>query len=226
MKLLKLLSITVFIILAAIFMLPSELGGFLKLYYVSSSSMEPNIPIGSLIIASPITFIGLPDIGDVVIYVDKDLGRLVSHRVVGLDGDGYIIKADVGGSGTYIPRRDVIAKSLVVLPLVGWLGIISNMAPLLIIVLIAVLLVSPSKGGSFYPISSALSTLPLIFPLKPDLPRLFGAYTNIALTGFLASGSIILYIAERGGFRGGLVDLTYILLSIAAVMVVEIPWLK
>lgn len=224
MNFVKLFLIVLLVISASIFIIPPELGGFLKLYYVSSSSMEPNIPIGSLLVASPPTFITSINVGDVVVYMDRDLGRLVSHRVIGVCEGGYVIKADVGGSGTCVPRRDVVAKSIVALPFIGWLGIMSNTAP--IIILILVLFMVPSKDGSFYPISSILSLLPLLLPLREGFPRLLGPYTGIMLTVFFASGSIILRLAERERLMKGLVDLTYILLSIASLMVVEIPWLK
>ncbi|MEM2773503.1 MAG: S26 family signal peptidase [Nitrososphaerota archaeon] len=224
MKIYWLLELAVAIIFSAIFILPQEFGGFLKLYYVSSRSMEPNIPIGSLIIASPLTFIGSPDIGDVVVYMDREMDRLVAHRVVGLCMGGYIIKGDLSSTGSCIAREDVIAKSLIALPFIGWLGIVSTLTPLIIIPLI-VFLILPKGAGSLYPLSSVLSLLPTILPLRDGFPRFFGDFTGLALTIFLASGSIVLRFAERYGVMQNLVDLTYIILSIVSIMVVEVPWL-
>lgn len=52
-------------------------------YVVASDSMEPTIPTGSLVYASP----GEPEVGDVVVY-EAVTGRLEVHRVVDEDRSG------------------------------------------------------------------------------------------------------------------------------------------
>lgn len=214
--------ITAVSLILILIILPPEFGGFIKLYYVSSGSMEPNIPIGSLLVTLPRSFTNI-ELGDVVVYLDRGLGRLVAHRVVGFEGDGYIIKADAGGSPCHVLREDVLGRVFIAIPFIGWLGIFSSLAPLAILVILAAIL-SPGSG-SLYPVSSASSIIPLILPLREEFPRFLGGYTSMFLALFFTSSSIILYFLERGasGLLRDMVNLAYMLTSLASVSVVEVP---
>lgn len=74
--------------LAGGFLLAS-LTGSLTLGVVSTPSMAPDLPPGSLFLALP----GQADVGDVVVYEARDGGRVV-HRVVEAGPDGLITKGD------------------------------------------------------------------------------------------------------------------------------------
>lgn len=55
----------------------------MKLYCVETGSMEPNYPIGSMVVVKPVWFDQLKE-GDVITYVVSD-NTVVTHRLVGID---------------------------------------------------------------------------------------------------------------------------------------------
>lgn len=55
----------------------------MKLYCVETGSMEPNYPIGSMVVVKPVWFDQLKE-GDVITYVVSD-NTVVTHRLIGID---------------------------------------------------------------------------------------------------------------------------------------------
>jgi len=82
--------------------------------------MSPFIKDGDVVTISPI-HISSPSIGDVVVFIHKETGRLLLHRVVRkngesyltrgdntLEGDGSVHEANILGCVTKVKRKDVI----------------------------------------------------------------------------------------------------------------------
>ena len=76
---------------AWLFLAPAQLGGAARYAVVEGSSMEPGLRRGALVV---VRSGGEPDIGDVVLYRDPELGVRVLHRVIGRDGGRLVLKGD------------------------------------------------------------------------------------------------------------------------------------
>lgn len=70
-------------VVAAVILVPMILG--FKEMAVLSGSMEPNIPVGSLLYVKPVDDPSILQPGDVCTYVMKDGETMVTHRVVSVD---------------------------------------------------------------------------------------------------------------------------------------------
>jgi signal peptidase I len=94
----------------------------LRSFVVVTGSMEPKIPVGSLIYTQ--NQLGY-DVGDVIAFKnEKDM--TVTHRIVGMDfaeGTIYKTKGDANNSVdvTPVPREKVIGKLVLLVPQVGLL---------------------------------------------------------------------------------------------------------
>ncbi len=116
--------------------------GYIGFYAVPTSSMEPVIPKGSLIIVAHVDVSDVK-IGDIALVVDRDLGMLVAHRVIGKDyaNEELLVKGDAVPSTTGIPFRDFRGIVLFHVPYLGYLFLNRQlMAALLISLAIAVYL--------------------------------------------------------------------------------------
>jgi signal peptidase len=72
------------------------LGQPVLLGFVETDSMEPALSPGDGFVAVPAAVTPAPERGDVVVYDARELhgGGLVTHRVVGTRGDGYVTRGD------------------------------------------------------------------------------------------------------------------------------------
>jgi signal peptidase I len=73
--------------------------------------------------------IGSPDsiaVGDVVVYVNPDLGYAIIHRVVNVTSAGYVTKGDRNPAPDpwLVQDRWVKGKAAFLLPLVGWIRVL------------------------------------------------------------------------------------------------------
>jgi len=95
--------------------------GHLGFYAVPTGSMEPVIPRGSLIVVERVHPAELK-IGDVALVVDRQLGLLVAHRVVGKDMDAGVVavKGDAVVAVMEVPFRDVIGVVVFHVPYLGF----------------------------------------------------------------------------------------------------------
>jgi signal peptidase len=62
-------------------------------FHARGYSMFPFIRNGDLVTLSPIHG-SCPSLGDVVAFIHPDTGRLTVHRVVGREGESYLVKGD------------------------------------------------------------------------------------------------------------------------------------
>ena len=153
----------------------------LMVLHVVSGSMEPNVPLGSLVLlrrGEP------PSIGDVAAYVLEVQGRryVLLHRVTGISSDGrYVFSADADPSSgiTLVEPEKVLGRMLVAIP---YLGYLAPYASLVMGLLIVQLLVPkkvrapsniPADPGILRYLPAFLLPLSFLLPVK-GLPALLG----------------------------------------------------
>jgi signal peptidase len=80
---------SVLLVILAIFVWPSSLGGCTTMTVVSGHSMEPKYHTGDLIVAR----CGTPKVGDIVIYQPPGIESrtLIIHRIVSETADGHFV---------------------------------------------------------------------------------------------------------------------------------------
>lgn len=82
------------IVVLALVLWPSSLGGRLGLVIVAGNSMEPTYQLGDAVVAwrQPV------EVGDIILYRiphgSPGEGKTVIHRVVGGDGNGWVTRGD------------------------------------------------------------------------------------------------------------------------------------
>lgn len=90
---------------------------------VRSGSMEPNIPVGAVVVVKP-TENDKYNIGDVISF-RRDANTVVTHRIVGMEnmkrGVSYLTKGDANEEPDEwkVKEQDIIGKSFIILPEVG-----------------------------------------------------------------------------------------------------------
>ncbi len=101
-----------------------------RLYYVSTGSMEPTIPTGTLVVVKTDTTYAL---GDIITYTSRDpdiYGCANTHRIIGIaegaDGIEYQTQGDANNApdALLVPQADVIGKVAVQLGVFKWVGYI------------------------------------------------------------------------------------------------------
>jgi signal peptidase I len=70
---------------------PSQLGGRSAYVTTTGTSMEPLLHAGDLVLVRTATGY---HVGDVVAYHNPDIDEVVLHRIVGIDGDRFVMKGD------------------------------------------------------------------------------------------------------------------------------------
>lgn len=71
------------------------------LFYIKTGSMEPALPIGSIVVVDPAAE---PEIGDIFAYRVGTM--VVIHRMIARDGDNYTFKGDANASPDISPVAD------------------------------------------------------------------------------------------------------------------------
>lgn len=100
---------------------PSLFGN--RLYVVDSGSMEPTMPVNSLIIVNEKTPEGIK-MGDVLTYYGADTKTRVTHRVVeiGPNNNYFITQGDANNVEDAMPveREQVIGNVVLTIPYIGY----------------------------------------------------------------------------------------------------------
>ena len=192
-----------------------------RLYRIVSPSMEPLIPVGSLIIVSlsePI------DIGDVVAYKLDVIGRSYTlvHRVVDVKDGYYVIRADVDPStmGETVEAEKIIGKVVLTIPFLGYIAGVVAVIP-------AILLLFPlasKKDGIGFPTTAFITILPSILPVQGIAASIGQVPFTAIMAGTVIAARIILENRDKD-----LAELVYLLVaavSIISLNVVEmVSWL-
>lgn len=78
-------------------------------FYIKTGSMEPELPVGSVVMVNPNA---KPKLGDIFAY--ENHGSTVIHRIVGMEGDGYVFQGDANPSpdGAVVEKSQIIGKAV------------------------------------------------------------------------------------------------------------------
>jgi signal peptidase I len=105
-----------------VFYRPMSLGGNTRYEPILTGSMEPSLPVGSLVIISPVDTDSL-QVGNIICYRFSD-SMLITHRIINITSEGFQTKGDANEE----PDRDLITQSQIVgsvvlsVPVLGYLG--------------------------------------------------------------------------------------------------------
>lgn len=112
----------VFCFLLLLLAVPKLIG--FESYTVISGSMEPALPVGSVVYVKKVPFSHISK-GDVITYLVGENGMRVTHRVVGTDKEKqeFITKGDANGGsdGKAVKFQNVCGVVKFCLPLLGYL---------------------------------------------------------------------------------------------------------
>ena len=111
------------VVIAALLLVPKLLG--YTQYAVISGSMEPNIPVGSIVYDKEVETEEL-EIGDVITYrLSGD--TLVTHRIVAIDDASQSVQtkgdANEAEDGTPVPYSEIVGLKAFHVPLLGYISI-------------------------------------------------------------------------------------------------------
>ena len=141
-NLLMTIIIVLLFILAGILVGPKLFG--CNTYAVISGSMEPEIPVGSIVCSQKVEFADLKE-NDVISYqVSSD--TIVTHRIVSIDNEKkqVITKGDANNvnDANPVPSSNIIGKVVFSLPLIGYISIyMQSMLGIVIICAIVFILI-------------------------------------------------------------------------------------
>lgn len=114
--------IALLLVLACVFFVPKIMGG--ESLAVLSGSMEPGIPVGSIVVASPVDTSEIK-VNDIVTY-RIDSTTLVTHRVIAInEGERtFTTKGDANETedASPVPYENVVGRVKFHLPLIGYIS--------------------------------------------------------------------------------------------------------
>ena len=79
------------LLVAWLYLAPSQIGGATSYAVVVGTSMEPSLGAGDLVLVRPQASY---EAGDIVLYDDPELRSKVLHRIARVDGERYVLKGD------------------------------------------------------------------------------------------------------------------------------------
>ncbi|MBE0512628.1 signal peptidase I [Candidatus Bathyarchaeota archaeon] len=124
-KIIKIATITGVTIVVAIFLLfyrPVSLAGDTHYEPVFTGSMEPAIPVGSIVVIKPVDPETLR-VGDVICF-KLSQPTSITHRIINITNEGFITKGDVNEDpDTWtVKKENVIGKVTSTIPYIGYIG--------------------------------------------------------------------------------------------------------
>lgn len=146
-KILQVGTIGGFILAAAVFMLfyrPVLLAGDTHYLVVRTGSMEPTLPVGSVVVIKPADPNKLQK--DEIICFELSESQSLTHRIIDIVDDGFITKGDANKApdNFIVEKKDIIGKVIFTIPYLGYLNYFVN-TPLgftLLIILPATLIIA------------------------------------------------------------------------------------
>jgi signal peptidase len=124
LKAVALALIAIFLIIFLGFYRPVSLWGDTRYEPVRTGSMEPAIPVGSIVVIKPAD----PDtlkVGDIICFkIESESSTTVTHRIFNITDKGFITKGDANEDPDQwiVKKENVIGKVIAVIPLLGYLG--------------------------------------------------------------------------------------------------------
>ncbi len=129
-KIKKTLKIAIFSLIAIILIIflgfyrPVSLWGDTRYEPVFTGSMEPAIPVGSIVVIKPANPETLK-IGDIICFkIETESATTVTHRIFDITSQGFITKGDANEDPDQwiVKKENVIGKVTAVIPFLGYLG--------------------------------------------------------------------------------------------------------
>ena len=116
--------IAVFVIIFLVFYRPVSLWGDTLYEPVYTGSMEPAIPVGSIVVIKPANPNTLK-IGDIICFkIESESSTTVTHRIINITDEGFITKGDANEDPDQwiVKKENIIGKVIAVIPYLGYLG--------------------------------------------------------------------------------------------------------
>lgn len=116
--------IATFLMIFLIFYRPVALWGDTHYEPVFTGSMEPAIPVGSIVVIKPADPETLK-VGDIICFkIESEFATTVTHRILNITNEGFITKGDANEEpDQWIVRKEnVIGKVIFTIPYVGYIG--------------------------------------------------------------------------------------------------------
>ncbi len=97
---------------------PTQVGGAVTYVIVAGASMEPHIHVGDLVL---VRRAHLYNVGDVVAYQNREMGRVVLHRIIDVQGGRYVLKGDANSwvDGYHPTKEEVLGRMWARVPRLG-----------------------------------------------------------------------------------------------------------
>jgi signal peptidase len=124
LKIAALALIAIFLIIFLGFYRPVSLWGDTRYEPVYTGSMEPAIPVGSVVVIKPANPETLK-VGDIICFkTEAEYPKTVTHRIIGITSQGFITKGDANEDPDQwiVKKENVIGKVIAVIPFLGYLG--------------------------------------------------------------------------------------------------------
>jgi len=124
----KLIKIAILICVAAIiavfllFYRPVSLAGDTLYEPVYTGSMEPAIPVGSVVVIKPVNPETLK-IGDIICFQLSE-PTSITHRIINITDEGFVTKGDANEDPDQwiVKKENVIGKVILTIPFIGYIG--------------------------------------------------------------------------------------------------------
>jgi len=124
-KIIKIATLTGIIIIVAVFLLfyrPVSLAGDTHYEPVFTGSMEPTIPVGSIVVIKPANPETLKE-GDIICF-KLSQPTSITHRIINITNEGFITKGDANEEpDTWtVKKENIIGKVTSTIPYIGYIG--------------------------------------------------------------------------------------------------------
>lgn len=116
--------IAAFLIIFLIFYRPVALWGDTHYEPVFTGSMEPAIPVGSIVVIKPANPKTLK-VGDIICFkIKSESATTVTHRIINITSEGFRTKGDANEDPDQwiVKKQNVIGKAIFTIPYVGYIG--------------------------------------------------------------------------------------------------------
>ena len=128
MKTRKIIKIALIISIAAIlaifllFYRPVSLGGDTRYEPVFTGSMEPAIPVGSIVVIKPVNPESLKERDIICFKLSQPTS--ITHRIINITDEGFVTKGDANeDQDQWIVRKEnIVGKAIFTIPYVGYLA--------------------------------------------------------------------------------------------------------
>jgi len=119
-----LICIAIIIAIFLLFYRPVSLAGDTLYEPVYSGSMEPAIPVGSVVVIKPVDPETLK-VEDIICFkISESATTTVTHRIINITNEGFITKGDANEDPDQwiVKKENVIGKAIFTIPFIGYIG--------------------------------------------------------------------------------------------------------